>query len=160
VRPARDWAFALIVLGLSATAPADASAGSGDSTFTPQTSLQAEMYGKDEHFYSLNLDRRMTQSAALRFGFGLWGPGEIYGVPVSASALIGSGDLCVELGVGGLYLLGTEMTDIGSNLLVTSFGGVRYQPRNGGMFLRAGVGPIYGGGNWEVWPAVSLGYSF
>jgi hypothetical protein len=152
-------ALALILAGAIPVAGVSAAA-EPDTTFRRQTALHAEGMGSGE-VYSINLDRRVTRGTALRVGFGTFGLSSgVYALPLTVSALIGDENLMLELSGGPMFVLGGDASDFGSNVIVTTMAGIRYQPRARGMFLRGGIGPLYGGGNWEFWPTVSLGYTF
>jgi hypothetical protein len=148
------------LIALCVLAPARAGAAPADSGFRPQTALDAQGLGSGK-VYSLDIDHRFTRGTALRAGVGTWAvESGLYVLPLAASALIGEGDLCLELSAGPMFVLGGDASDFGSNVIVTTFGGIRYEPRKGGLFLRTGIGPLFGGGEWEFWPTFSAGYAF
>jgi len=144
-------------LAMGATAIA---APQPDTAFRRQTAVHLEGIGSGE-VYSVNLDWRVTRGTALRAGIGTFGAGDgIYALPLGISALIGEGNLMLELSGGPMFVLGGDTSDFGSNVIVTTMAGIRYEPRAGGLFMRGGIGPLYGGGNWEFWPTFALGYAF
>lgn len=151
------------VLALFAVAPARAET-SADSTFKPQGTFYVELLGSGI-IYSFNYDHRVARHAALRAGIEAWGGngGGVFAVPVTASALIGSGKGCFEIGGGPVFLGGAgtvSAEDFSDEILISTFVAFRLQPPQGGFFMRAGIGPVFGGGDWIIWPAVSFGYSF
>jgi hypothetical protein len=155
----RFGALALVIVCAIPVASASA-APPPDTTFRRQTAIHLEGIGSGE-VYSINLDRRVTRGTALRAGFGTFGLASgVYALPLGVSALIGSENLMLELSGGPMFVLGADVSDFGSNVIVTTMAGIRYEPRPGGLFLRGGIGPIYGGGNWEFWPTFALGYTF
>jgi hypothetical protein len=154
------WGMLALVLVGAILAASVSAAAPPDSTFRRQTAIHAEGIGSGE-VYSINLDRRVTRGTALRAGFGTFGLSSgVYALPLSVSALIGEENLVLELSGGPMFVLGADTSDFGSNVIITTMAGIRYEPRAGGMFLRGGIGPLYGGGNWEFWPTFALGLTF
>jgi hypothetical protein len=153
------------VLALFAVAPARAetSATVADSTFKPQGSFYVEILGS-AFLYSFNYDYRFSRHAAVRAGFEAWGSSGsvVLGFPVTASALIGGrGKGFFEIGGGPVFVAGSDnLEDFEGEVLFSTFVAFRLQPPEGGFFMRAGIGPIFGGGDWIIWPALSFGYSF
>ena len=153
------------VLALFAAAPAraESSDAMADSTFQPQGTFHIELLGSAV-LYSLNYDYRWTRYAAVRGGFEAWGSsaGAAFAFPLTASALIGGrGKGSFEIGGGPVFLAGTgEFQDFESEVIFSTFIAFRLQPPEGGFFMRAGLGPVFGGGEWIIWPALSFGYSF
>jgi len=167
-RRIRDRVSALTIAGtliaLCATAPAGAveTGPAGDSAFKPQGTFHVELFGSAVA-YSLNYDYRPVRGAALRAGFEAWGGsgGAVFVVPLTASALLGRGKGCFEIGGGPVFLAGTgDVQDFSTNVLLSTFVAFRLQPPEGGFFMRAGMGPLFGGGDWLIWPVLSFGYSF
>ena len=155
----RSWALALIIACAIPVASVSAAA-QPDTTFRRQTAVHLEGIGSGE-VYSINLDRRVTRGTALRAGFGTFGlASSVYALPLSVSALIGDESLMLELSGGPMFVFGAGASDFGSNVIVTTMAGIRYEPHPGGLFLRGGIGPLFGGGNWEFWPTFSLGLAF
>ena len=153
------------VLALFAVAPARAetSASVADSTFRPQGSFYVEILGSAV-LYSFNYDYRFARHAAVRAGFEAWGGSTdvVLGFPVTISALIGGrGKGSFEIGGGPVFLAGTDnLQDFDGEVIFSTFVAFRLQPPQGGFMMRAGIGPVFGGGEWLLWPALSFGYSF
>jgi len=156
-------AGALLALCAVAPARAEPSSAVADSTFKPQGTFYVELLGSGI-LYSFNYDYRWTRHAAIRGGVEAWGSSgsAAFAFPVTASALIGGrGKGSFEIGGGPVFLAGTEdLQDFEGEILFSTFLAFRLQPPQGGFFMRAGIGPVFGGGEWLIWPALSFGYSF
>lgn len=157
-------AGALLVLGLlagrAAPARAQPAPAAPDSGFHRQRTVYVEMLGQGT-VYSLNYDYRVSPGAALRAGGASWGLGSgVVAFPFTASSLIGRGELSLEIGAGPMFVTGVDVSDFGSNVILISFAAFRVQPRDGHVFARAGIEPLFGGGNWEVWSTLAAGYTF
>lgn len=132
-------------------------------------------------FYSLNYDRRIGD-LSLRAGLmyvavssddpdngdevsvsAAWA-----GVPLSVTYNIGSLAHALEIGAGAtlhvfggsVNALGVESSGAHSAVLGHAILGYRYQPREAGFFLRAGLTPVFGKGVFLPWPHVGLGGTF
>jgi hypothetical protein len=157
-------AATLLVISLLGTYAAPARAqqapAAPDSGFQRQRTIYAEVLGSGD-VYSLNYDVRVSPGAALRAGVASWGVGSgVIAFPLTASSLIGRGELSLEIGAGPMFVTGVDVSDFGSNVILISFAAFRVQPRDGHVFARAGIEPLFGGGNWEVWPTFAAGYTF
>jgi len=81
---------------------------------------------------------------------------------------LGSQKHCFELGAGitihhfssAVSTLGVDSTGSSTLILGHAILGYRYQPLDGGFFLRAGLTPIIGSGVFLPWPHVGLGGTF
>ncbi len=134
---------------------------------------------------SLNYDRLFFQSQQLkiagRIGYAyLPIKFAISGVPLEISVLLSaSGNHHVELGTGLSYIKGLDSENsisdfigekeyISESLYVPFRVGYRYQRKNGGIFLKAGIVPMvsiyefntYFHKKSHVWFGLGLGYSF
>jgi hypothetical protein len=130
--------------------------------------------------YSINYDRAFS-NVALRLGFeylsvsatntdGSNTSTTLVGVPITVSYLgIGSRKHIFEVGAGATVLyVGGAMDTLGNKTTsstVLAFGvatfGYRYQPPDGGFFLRAGISPLISSeGAFLPWPYLGLGATF
>lgn len=80
-------------------------------------------------------------------------------ISLGASGLFGRGNHCVELGAGGAVLFTHEQGESDVVPLIGPHVGYRYQPIDGGWFVRATVHGVVNLRNGSVapWPGVSLG---
>jgi len=159
---------ALIIAGtllvLCAVTPARAEpSGAADGDFQPQSSVYFELLGSGV-IYSFNYDYRATRHVAVRAGFEAWWNSSDAGgaFPVTLSALIGApGRGSFEIGGGAAFHVGVPFhQDFDPDVVFSTFVAYRLQPPEGGFFMRVGIGPVWGGGEFIVWPGLSLGYSF
>ena len=161
--PAILIAGALLALFAAAPARAEPSDAVADSTFKPQSTFYVELLGS-AILYSFNYDYRMARHAAVRAGIEAWGGNgdAVVAFPLTVSALIGGrGKGSFEIGGGPVFLAGTDnLQDFDGEIIFSTFVAFRLQPPEGGFFMRAGIGPVFGGGDWLIWPALSFGYSF
>jgi hypothetical protein len=161
--PAILIAGAVFALFAVSPARAEPSGAAADSTFKPQGSFYVELLGSAV-LYSFNYDYRFARGAAVRAGFEAWGGSgsAVFGFPLTVSALIGGrGKGSFEIGGGPVFLAGTDnLEDFDSEVIFSTFVAFRLQPPEGGFMMRAGIGPVFGGGEWLIWPALSFGYSF
>lgn len=121
---------------------------------------------------SINAERLLTDQVALRVG-GMYGrllSSNLLVVPVTASALFGPRGYShrFELGAGLSMLRGDE----DSAVVGTAIIGFRYQPSEGGLFVRLAATPFFSPegtgrlfsledtGGFSLWAGVSIGYSF
>jgi hypothetical protein len=150
--------------------PAEAPAANAAPERTANNAIYFELLGA-ALFYSINYDRRISDFA-LRGGFMYFSVSSAswLAVPLSVSYLgIGSQKHCFEIG-GGITIhhfgnsvdtLGVSSSGSATLLLGHAILGYRYQPLDGGFFLRAGVSPIVGSGvGFLPWPHVGLGGTF
>jgi hypothetical protein len=163
----------------AAAAPAPA-AEAAPTERTANNALYVELGGPGL-IYSLNYDRAIGPIGA-RIGIEYWSLSASAGgssssvtwlnFPISVSYLgIGSLKHMFEVGAGvdisyfsaGASILGASGGS-GSASAVTAWGtiilGYRYQPPDGGFFLRAGIDPLIGSGFFLPWPYVGLGATF
>jgi len=159
--------------------PAEAPAADAAPERTANNAAYIELLGAGL-FYSLNYDRRISDFG-LRLGLmyfsvssGVDSAGQSasaswIGIPLSVSYLgLGSQKHCFEIGAGvtihhfsaGVSTLGVDSTGSATTVLGHAILGYRYQPLNGGFFLRAGLTPIIGSGVFLPWPHVGLGATF
>jgi hypothetical protein len=125
--------------------------------------------------YSVNYERRFTESLAGRAGFMILGgqseeeTDDQIGAgvfPVMANYLVGAGSHHLELGGGLVFLaVGGDFEEYGTASAagvagITTTFGYRYHPVDGGLLLRIGLTPFYSDGRPQMWGGVSLGYSF
>jgi hypothetical protein len=154
---------ALLALCAVAPARAEPSGAAADSTFKPQGSFYVELLGSAV-LYSFNYDYRMARHGSVRVGLEAWGGsgGAVFAIPLTASALLGSGKGCFEIGGGPVFLAGAgDVEDFTGEVLISTFVAFRLQPPESGFMMRAGIGPIFdSAGEWIIWPALSFGYSF
>jgi len=162
-----------------AAAPAPAApAESSPTERSANNALYVELLGAGL-FYSLNYDRAFGPIAG-RIGIGYFsisgnsGNGgssssTFISVPVTVSYLgIGSLKHMFEIGAGvsiNYFGGGASFANVSTTASVTEvFGtlvlGYRYQPPDGGFFLRAGIDPIIGNFGFLPWPYVGLGATF
>jgi hypothetical protein len=98
-----------------------------------KTCLYWELLGNG-HFFSLNIERLLSDHIALRAGWGVTG-GLLMG-----SVLVGRGDHLLELACGPSF---GKNNDNHFKLLTLNFVcGYRYQEPRGGLLLRAGFTPV------------------
>jgi hypothetical protein len=125
-------------------------------------------------FYSLNYDHAFGPIAP-RIGIGyfsLSGASWVT-VPITVSYLgIGSLKHMFEVGAGvsinqfgaSASFAGASSSGSATEVYGVAILGYRYQPPEGGFFLRAGVSPIFGGGSnggfFLPWPHLGLGATF
>lgn len=145
---------------------------------TANNALYIELLGP-ALLYSLNYDHTFGPVAA-RVGIEYWSLSASSGTGSSSSVTFLSFPVTVSyLGIGSLKHIfeigaGAEITYFGgstsvlgassSGSAVTAWGtlilGYRYQPPDGGFFLRAGISPLIGSGFFLPWPYVGLGATF
>ena len=132
--------------------------------------------------YSINYDRAFSEFA-VRVGLEYFSIGAtnadgssasaaFLAVPVTVSYLgIGSLKHMFEVGAGGALLyFGGSVNTLGNKTSGSAVAGIgtvilgyRYQPPDGGFFLRAGLSPLLstaGGVNFLPWPYLGLGATF
>lgn len=97
---------------------------------------------------SLNLEVMLTPELAVRVGAA---PGAAF--PLMLNYLQGRGPHRAELGLGVLLGAGEDVYGTGTI-------GYRYQPRDGGLVLRAGITPLLDNGAVAPWAGLSIGISF
>jgi hypothetical protein len=168
-----------------AAAPAAAASAPAPPTETSPTersannALYIELLGAGL-FYSLDYDRAFGPIAA-RIGVGYFSitsgnsasggsaSSTFISVPLTVSYLgIGSLKHMFEVGAGvsiNYFGGGASFANVSTSSSVTEvFGtvvlGYRYQPPDGGFFLRAGIDPIIGNFGFLPWPYVGLGATF
>ncbi|HEX8792577.1 MAG TPA: hypothetical protein VF765_16630 [Polyangiaceae bacterium] len=162
-----------------AAAPAPAEAAPTERT--ANNALYVELLGPGL-LYSLNYDRAIGPIGA-RIGIEYWSLSASnangssasvtwLNVPITVSYLgIGSLKHMFEVGAGvDISYFGGSASILGasggsaSGSAVTAWGtvilGYRYQPPDGGFFLRAGIDPLIGSGFFLPWPYVGLGATF
>jgi len=129
--------------------------------FVPQQSFYVELLGSAVAA-SLNYDFRPTRNLAVRGGFMGWGGSDDYILifPVTVSALVGKNQHNFEFGGGPVFLAGEEIADFNTDVIASFFMGYRLQPPAGGFLFRAGIGPLFGDGEWLIWPQFSFGVAF
>jgi len=166
-----------------AAAPAEEPAAKDERT--ANNALYVELLGAGL-IYSIDYDRRINDFA-LRAGFEYFSisssgttvdsngmfqttsaSASWFAIPLSATYNIGSGKHSFEIGAGATLhhfsasgsTLGLDSS--GGGWLVVGHGivGYRYQPLDGGFFLRAGLTPQVGSGFFLPWPHVGLGATF
>ena len=104
--------------------------------------------------YSLNYERLLTESFALRGGIGvtpgwIFFDGTIFTVPATGSYLIGEGSSKLEFGLGVTYLTSTDIEifglPAGSTSLIAFDGIIGYRGGNpnGGFIFRIAFSPMY-----------------
>lgn len=165
----------------AAAPPAAAPAAPAEAAPTERTAnnaLYVELLGSGI-LYSLNYDRAIGPIAA-RIGVEYWSLSATnsngssasvtwLNVPLTVSYLgIGSLKHIFEIGAGAnISYFGGSASLLGassSGSAVTAWGtvilGYRYQPPDGGFFLRAGIDPLIGSGFFLPWPYVGLGATF
>jgi|SRR5579859_1281666 len=140
---------------------------------TANNALYVELLGAGL-FYSLNYDHAFGPIAP-RIGLGYFAinGASWVSIPVTVSYLgIGGLKHMFEVGAGvsiNTFSAGVSFAGAGSSASATDVYGVvvlgyRYQPPDGGFFLRAGVSPIFGGGANSAfflpWPHLGLGATF
>lgn len=114
--------------------------------------------------YTLNYDHRFTDVISVRAGMMVMG---VVASPVTVNALLGGGSHRLELGAGALLLSApghlADPVDGEEDLRAvkaTATVGYRYQPRRGGMVVRAGFTPVLVDGAGLPWFGLSVGYAF
>lgn len=113
--------------------------------------------------YSLNYDRRFSDSFTARIGYG--GIGRAGAVPLTANYLAGRGNHRLELGIGPVFVfapddLEDEFSDVSGSLSGTAILGYRYQPIAGGWLFRAALTPLFSEGGFLPWVGLSVGRAF
>jgi hypothetical protein len=161
-----------------AAAPAQAAPAEASPTErSANNALYVELLGAGL-FYSLDYDRAFGPIAG-RIGIGYFsissnsgGSGasaSFISIPVTVSYLgIGSLKHMFEVGAGvsiNYFSGGASFVNVSTTTSVTEvYGtvvlGYRFQPPDGGFFLRAGVDPIIGNFGFLPWPYVGLGATF
>ena len=134
----------------------------GETTFTPQSTFYAELFGSGIA-YSLNYDYRPAPHLALRAGIEGWGGtgGGIGIFPFTVSGLMGKRQHNFELGGGPVFIFGTgDLQDFNTTVIGSAFVAYRMQPPGGGFFFRCGMGPLFNGEGFLIWPVLSFGVSF
>lgn len=148
--------FSLILL-LTCASPCLAQADAAPVTRVARNAVYLELLGNGG-LYSVNYERILNDTLALRVGFATWNspaifydgtpPDRFTTVPVTMSYLLGSGERKIELGGGVTFGRATrdrfsnEKKDFSfSNL--TGIIGYRSQPPGRGYLFRAGVTPFY-----------------
>lgn len=125
--------------------------------------------GGNAALYSINYDRLLLKDVSARAGIATYTLDNDLGIsvritaiPVTANYLLGNGDNKVEVGLGLLLLSGK--LDLGtisdSGVLGTAVLGYRRQKEEGGIMFKAGMTPIFGGGEFLFWVGASIGYTF
>jgi hypothetical protein len=163
-----------------ANAPPPPSAPPSEAAPTERTAnnaLYIELLGPGL-LYSLDYDRTFGPVAA-RVGIEYWSLSASGGSGSSSATFLSFPVTVSYLGIGSLKHIfeigaGAEITYFGgsasvlgassSGSAVTAWGtilaGYRYQPPDGGFFLRAGISPLIGSGFFLPWPYVGLGATF
>jgi hypothetical protein len=144
---------------VAAPPPSDAAARLTESApaATPPAShhaLYAELFGAGG-LYSINYEYH-TRLVALRAGFSWWefclfgSCDEVVGVPISITALAGSGDEQLEVGAG--------VTWLAEHLFVVPELGYRAMSREGGFLFRVTLTPMFGrnDGAWKILPVIGI----
>lgn len=122
--------------------------------------------------YSLNYERMLGKSFSGRIGLAAYGAvsgddgGILTIIPVMINFVPGKNNVRAELGLGRVFINGT--TGSGSENIDKFVGGAytgtigfRYQKQEGGLFLKAGLTPIWtGDGEGIVWFGAAIGASF
>jgi hypothetical protein len=148
----KRW-FSLIAL-LACGSPCLAQAGAARIA---RNAVSLELLGNGG-LYSVNFERMLSDTLALRVGFATWNspaifyegtpPDRFTTVPVTMSYLLGSGERKIELGGGVTFGRATrnrfsdERKDFSFSSL-TAIIGYRSQPPGRGYLFRAGVTPFY-----------------
>jgi hypothetical protein len=159
--------------------PGTAAAQMAPAEGTDHSAVYLE-FGGNGLLYSVNYEMRFLDSFSARAGFGFFNVtvyeadtrrDEAVGValiPLMVNAFYGSGSHQLEVGVGpliGMAGTGVDRVERGPAAVeVKDFGiagytsglGYRYQPRRGGLMLRATLTPFYSG-EAQLWGGISLG---
>ncbi|HTQ45775.1 MAG TPA: hypothetical protein VMI75_23630 [Polyangiaceae bacterium] len=160
-------------------APAAAPAEASPTERTANNALYIELLGAGL-FYSLDYDRAFGPVSG-RIGIGYFSissgnnasggssSATFISVPVTVSYLgIGSLKHMFEVGAGvsinyfggSSSFAGVSTSGSATEVFGTVVLGYRYQPPDGGFFLRAGIDPIIGSFGFLPWPYVGLGATF
>lgn len=160
-----------------AAAPAAPAPSEAPTERSANNALYIELLGPGL-LYSLNYDHAFGPVAA-RVGIEYWSLSASGGSGSSSATFLSFPVTVSYLGIGSLKHIfevgaGAEITYFGgsasvlgassSGSAVTAWGtlilGYRYQPPDGGFFLRAGISPLIGSGFFLPWPYVGLGATF
>jgi hypothetical protein len=135
---------------------------------TMKNDVGIELLGKSV-VYSFNYQRMMTTGVGLEVGLGALGGGggagadaTIIFVPFGAKLYLIPHDGSLYLTGGGVLFTGT--VDEGPFDRVTdiyAFAGLGFEFRStGGFVFRGTAYSLVGGGEWFIWPGLTLGYAF
>lgn len=156
------------VLAVAVASQADAQGPRVTTRATMKNDVGIELLGRAVA-YSFTYQRMITSSFALDVGLGALGGGgggedaTIVFFPVGAKFYVIPRDGSLYLTGGAVVVTGTidsgPFSDSATDAY--SFAGLGFEFRSSGGFLFRGTAyGLLGGGEWFIWPGITLGYAF
>ncbi len=178
MRFVRTISICIMLAGMLVYSPLEAQAQTRGRVATSAPIAKNFVHGEllgSGGLYSLNYERRFAQRWTVRVGFSAYnGEPEVFEddyvtlvlFPVMVNALIPGGNHNLELGAGPVLGYASARSQDYGSLDEFGIGNVsaniayRYQPTSGGFSFRAGILPNYSGDSINIWPSLSVGYTF